>query len=95
MGTKEYMNLFFVEGEKAEQLMVFGSLHMIGDSDKFLSLTQINGGTVIYGGKDKRRIVGKGKIKIGELIIKGTISLVLVNFVIKDIKLFLNRLFAL
>lgn len=74
MGTKEYMNLFFVEGEKAEQLMVFGWCHMIGDANKFLSLTQIDGGTIMFGGKDEGRIVGKGNIELGELIIEDACS---------------------
>lgn len=46
------------------------SRYMTGDADKFSSLTQIDGGTVMFDGKDKGRIVRKGTVKIGELIIE-------------------------
>lgn len=44
--------------------------HMIGDAEKFLSLSQVDGGTVNFEGKYKGRIVGKGNIKLGELVIE-------------------------
>ena len=41
-----------------------------GDADKFVSLTQVDGGTIIFEGKNKRRIVGKGNIKLGNLMVE-------------------------
>jgi len=42
---------------------------MIGDTNTFLHLTQVNGVYVVFGGKDKGRIISRDTIKVGELII--------------------------
>jgi len=43
---------------------------MTRDNTKFLTLTTIDGGTVTFGGKDKDKIIGKGNIKLGNLIVE-------------------------
>lgn len=42
---------------------------MTGDSINFESLTQIDGGIVIFGGKDKGRIIDKENIRLGNMVI--------------------------
>lgn len=44
-----------------------------GGFDKFLFLIQVDGGTNTFRGKDRGRIVGKGYIKLGELIIEDVV----------------------
>lgn len=42
---------------------------MTGDAKSFIHMTQLDGGSVSFGGKEKGRIVGKGIVKVGQLIV--------------------------